>query len=141
MYLYNPLQKNQVAHLFNPLTGKSFCKAENNKITGFSTSPTWPAERRVCNTCSVMSRKAPNVNLFYKSSAWRQLRYAALAKYGNLCSCCGASPSSGAVMHVDHIKPISRYPELALNIDNLQVLCAACNLGKSNRDQTTWRRP
>jgi 5-methylcytosine-specific restriction endonuclease McrA len=28
---------------------------------------------------------------------------------------------------------------LALEITNLQVLCADCNIGKSNTDETDWR--
>jgi 5-methylcytosine-specific restriction endonuclease McrA len=44
-------------------------------------------------------------------------------------------------MHVDHIKPRSRFPHLELSLDNLQVLCAACNVGKGNRDEIDWRKP
>ena len=42
-------------------------------------------------------------------------------------------------IHVDHIKPRSKYPELELDINNLQVLCEDCNIGKSNIDETDWR--
>ena len=42
-------------------------------------------------------------------------------------------------MHVDHIKPRLRYPELALDMNNLQVLCAICNHGKGGFDETDWR--
>ncbi len=42
-------------------------------------------------------------------------------------------------MNVDLIKPRSKFPELALTLDNLQILCAACNHGKGNWDQTDWR--
>jgi 5-methylcytosine-specific restriction endonuclease McrA len=42
-------------------------------------------------------------------------------------------------MHVDHILPRSKFPELELDIDNLQVLCEECNLAKSNIDTTDWR--
>jgi len=45
----------------------------------------------------------------------------------------------GIVIHVDHIKPRSRYPELSLEIENLQVLCEDCNMGKSNVFETDWR--
>jgi ATP-dependent Lon protease len=44
--------------------------------------------------------------------------------------CCGDTPENGAVMNVDHIKPRKRYPELALDIRWLQILCGACNHGK-----------
>jgi hypothetical protein len=76
---------------------------------------------------------------FYKTELWRSLRYQALAKHGNKCQCCGAGPGQGAVLHVDHIKPRSKFPELALSLENLQILCADCNLGKSNKDDTDWR--
>lgn len=76
---------------------------------------------------------------FYNSREWRELRYKVLVKHGNNCMCCGASPVDGVVIHVDHIKPRSLHPELALDIDNMQILCADCNLGKSNKDDTDWR--
>lgn len=69
---------------------------------------------------------------FYSSREWRALRYQALRASDSTCKCCGAKASDGAKLHVDHIKPRSKYPELALDLDNLQVLCAECNLGKSN---------
>lgn len=75
---------------------------------------------------------------FYQTREWRELRYKALSTYGNRCKCCGASPRHGKLMHVDHIKPRSIFPEFALDINNLQVLCEDCNLGKSNTDQTAW---
>jgi len=42
-------------------------------------------------------------------------------------------------MHIDHIKPRSKYPELTFVFENLQVLCEDCNVGKSNLDETDWR--
>lgn len=65
----------------------------------------------------------------------------ALTKYGPVCQCCGANPSTGAVMNVDHIKPRRIYPELALDVNNLQILCHECNHGKGNWDMTDWRQP
>lgn len=76
---------------------------------------------------------------FYKSRAWREVRYAALVRSDGRCCACGFSSRQGAELHVDHIKPRSLYPALALELDNLQVLCADCNLGKSNKDATDWR--
>lgn len=68
---------------------------------------------------------------FYSSQRWKNLRFKALA-IQKKCGLCGLSPNDGAVLSVDHIKPRTIYPELALNIDNLQVLCMDCNSGKGN---------
>ncbi len=76
---------------------------------------------------------------FYQSSEWRQLRYLALRNSEGCCCCCGARASDGIVLHVDHIKPRSRYPELELSLDNLQILCEDCNKGKVDMDNYDWR--
>lgn len=72
------------------------------------------------------------------SQRWLRVRYQALVRDGGRCRCCGATAASGAVMHVDHIKPWSKHPDLAFELSNLQVLCSECNLGKSNVDETEW---
>lgn len=77
-------------------------------------------------------------NKFYQSLEWKKLRYATLKKYGGKCQCCGVS-SEDTQLHVDHIKPISKYWALRLDPDNVQVLCRDCNWGKLNIDQTDWR--
>ena len=47
--------------------------------------------------------------------------------------------SPNVELHVDHIKPRSKHPELELDINNLQILCKDCNLGKSNTDSIDYR--
>lgn len=76
---------------------------------------------------------------FLSTYAWRKLRMEALIKYGRKCACCGATPTTGAVMNVDHIKPRKLFPRLAMDITNLQVLCHECNHGKGNWNQSDWR--
>ncbi|MBY6095369.1 HNH endonuclease [Ferrimonas balearica] len=76
---------------------------------------------------------------FYRSQAWLTLRAQAFIHFGNHCACCGAKAGPDVALQVDHIKPRSLYPELALELDNLQILCRDCNLGKSNRFTTQWR--
>jgi len=73
---------------------------------------------------------------FYESKAWQTLRKKVLRKYGRFCMKCG---KSHVEIHVDHIKPRSLFPELELDFDNLQVLCKACNLKKSNLHNTDYR--
>ena len=76
---------------------------------------------------------------FLESYEWRKLRYRALLKEGKRCQCCGRSPKDGIILHVDHIKPRKKYPQLALSIENLQILCHECNHGKGNWDETDHR--
>lgn len=70
---------------------------------------------------------------------WFELRYEVLKESNGKCSLCGASAKDGTTLQVDHIKPKSKYLELEFDKSNLQVLCATCNVGKSNKDETDWR--
>jgi hypothetical protein len=76
---------------------------------------------------------------FLSSYEWRRVRMEAIKKYGARCQCCGATPADGVKMNVDHIKPRKIFPQLALDVNNLQVLCEECNHGKGNWDMTDWR--
>ena len=78
---------------------------------------------------------------FYSSPEWRRLRYRAIVLHGGKCQACGRSAKDGIVIHVDHIKPIYRFPHLKLEITNLQILCEDCNMGKGAWDDTDWREP
>jgi len=62
---------------------------------------------------------------------WR-MRWQVLDRDNFRCISCGLSPAiaPGTILHVDHIKPWSKGGETVL--DNLQTLCATCNLGKGN---------
>lgn len=76
---------------------------------------------------------------FLQSREWRTVRMRALERDGAKCACCGKTAADGVRINVDHIKPRGRYPELALTVDNLQVLCDACNHGKGNWSERDWR--
>jgi hypothetical protein len=60
---------------------------------------------------------------------WR-LRAQVLMRDGARCRLCGATPASGASLHVDHVTPWSKGGDTILA--NLQVLCETCNIGKSD---------
>ncbi len=70
-----------------------------------------------------------------------RLRWHVLKRDRFVCCACGASPalSSGVELHVDHIIPWSKGGETI--IENLQTLCAVCNLGKSNVHEETGDTP
>jgi 5-methylcytosine-specific restriction endonuclease McrA len=76
---------------------------------------------------------------FLKSFDWAILRYKALKESAGRCVVCGRRPVGGNYLNVDHIDPRSTHPEKALCLDNLQVMCALCNKGKLNWDNTDWR--
>lgn len=71
--------------------------------------------------------KAQSKN-FLNSKEWRDLRQQALKKYGCICKHCGSDKN----INIDHILPRKFYPELALDINNLQTLCGPCNKRKGN---------
>jgi hypothetical protein len=83
---------------------------------------------------------------FYDSQEWMDLAYRTrrywFKRKGRKCALCRRSKDRKGQpieMHVDHIKPRSKYPWLALTFSNLQVLCAEDNLGKSNVYEDDWR--
>lgn len=78
---------------------------------------------------------------FYSSFAWRRVRYEALRNNNGRCELCGRSKHDGAVLHVDHIKPLKIYWSRRLKESNLQVLCSACNHGKGSKYEDDWREP
>lgn len=59
------------------------------------------------------------------------VRSKVLARDRYRCRHCGITTALGAVLHVDHIIPISKGG--TSDLGNLQALCQDCNLGKSNR--------
>jgi len=91
-------------------------------------------DEHILTICNLPGKK------FYQTPEWRELRYKVLANFGNKCFACGRSPSDGVVIHVDHILPRSIYPEHALRFGNMQVLCADCNIGKSNKYEDNWHK-
>jgi len=72
---------------------------------------------------------------FLQSKEWRVLRKQALLYYGHKCQRCGSKKK----ICVDHIKPRKFYPDLALDFNNLQILCAWCNKAKGNKHCKDYR--
>ncbi len=83
----------------------------------------------------VVKKKRTPSEIFVSSHEWKVLREQAYMLYGRICLKCGSSNN----ITMDHIKPKSKYPALALDIDNLQPLCWPCNKKKSYTDETNYR--
>lgn len=59
------------------------------------------------------------------------VRYQVLERDGRRCKSCGRSPEDGVRLQVDHIIPV--VDGGTGEIDNLQILCFDCNIGKGAR--------
>lgn len=71
---------------------------------------------------------------FYDSLEWQSL--SEQTRQNNpFCIVCG---SHGCRLFVDHIKPVKYFPELALDLANLQVLCAKCHAIKTANDKKLY---
>jgi len=94
-----------------------------------------------CEKCGLWlkhpKRAVKRESLFMRG--WPALRMAILKRDKGRCRCCGATAKDGIRLHIDHILPRKTHPHLALDQNNLQVLCEPCNLSKSTKDFTDWR--
>lgn len=62
---------------------------------------------------------------YYTAKEWATTRTVVFARDGRICHMCG-----NVATHIDHLLPKSKYPELALNLDNLKPACKDCNFTK-----------
>jgi 5-methylcytosine-specific restriction endonuclease McrA len=74
------------------------------------------------------------------TAEWKALRKSMLERHGAKCMKCGVTPKNPAHINVDHIKCRKFYPELALDQNNLQLLCGRCNKAKGNKHMTDYRK-
>ena len=72
---------------------------------------------------------------------WQSLREQCFKLWGHRCVKCSWTPGRNEqhLLHVDHIKPKSKYPHLAEDINNLQPLCHSCNTSKGNNEEIDYR--
>lgn len=64
---------------------------------------------------------------FYTSPAWRRLQADVLREEHYECSRCKAKGLAVPARTVHHVKYLRKYPELALDRDNLEALCGRCH--------------
>ena len=76
---------------------------------------------------------------FYQSTEWKALRKKAFKRYGHRCHATGLTEKDGITLSIDHIKPRSKYPHLALKLSNVQVLELGLNKTKGARIVKDWR--
>lgn len=64
---------------------------------------------------------------FYKSAAWEKCRAVVLIRDNYLCQECLRNGKITAANTVHHIKHLEEFPELALDVDNLETICPRCH--------------
>jgi len=77
-----------------------------------------------------------NDDSFYLTDSWLDIKRKVHKLYGPGCMKC---KKEGIETHIDHIMPRSIYPNLELDIHNLQILCKKCNMEKSNKNSIDYR--
>ncbi len=68
-----------------------------------------------------------------KSSAYQQWRREVRQRDENTCRMCGVKHN----LHIHHIKPLEKYPELATELDNGLTLCGNCHNLLNGKEETT----
>ena len=79
-------------------------------------------------------RRTEEREAFYSSPEWAFIRDIIIQEHGRVCHRCGKKIKKDVDLTVDHIKPRSKFPDLALDKSNLRVLCRQCNSRKGARE-------
>lgn len=66
----------------------------------------------------------PAANAFYMSPEWKELRTKVFIRDDYTCRGCN---KRGGQLEANHIKPRSKFPELKLEISNIETLCKPCH--------------
>lgn len=75
---------------------------------------------------------------FYGKGAWKRARLQALTRDHWLCQECLRHRRFRNAVEVHHIKPLEQFPELGLELDNLESLCRECH--EATKDRTEHRK-
>lgn len=86
--------------------------------------------------------RSGNSRGFYNLHAWRKLRLKALERDHCECQICRYKGSGRIVKAevVHHLKEVKQYPELAMQLDNLQSLCRECHENIHDRNDNSRKK-
>lgn len=91
-------------------------------------------DEKMLELAEARNRQLAEAAQFYMTPEWRSIRQQVIREDEHVCKRCGRKVAPGGALAVDHIKPRSKYPDLALVRENLQILCKRCNSSKGNRE-------
>lgn len=90
-------------------------------------------EAKTIKLARIRQRSIEEQQRFYNSPEWKNVRAQVVSERPRICESCGRRIRSARDLTVDHIMPRSKFPDLALEKSNLQVLCRRCNSAKGAR--------
>ena len=109
----------------------SFCRKSQHEVRKLIAGPTV----FICDECVELCNDICGWKIIRpadeRTKITPKVRYDVFERDGHRCCSCGTRVGAGITLHVDHIIPVSRGGLSTL--DNLQTLCATCNLGKGAR--------
>lgn len=88
---------------------------------------------KICKSKEKTVHRKNNTN-FYDTEEWQSIRKAVVKLFGAKCMRCNFV----GLVHVDHVKPRSKFPDLELDITNMQILCEKCNNIKGTKHGKMW---
>lgn len=91
-------------------------------------------KNRTIQLAEERKKRLDETKQFYSSPEWNLMRKQVIKEKGRICSECGKRITNSNDVTVDHIRPWSKYPHLALKKQNLRVLCRSCNARKGDLD-------
>ncbi len=72
------------------------------------------------------------------SRKYKEVRLRVLARDGYVCYYCGHEGQDGNNLTIDHIIPVSKAPELAIDESNMRIACKSCNSRKGSRNERVF---
>ena len=102
-----------------------------NRIRANENSKQMPiANTRLKELALERQKSIDETNVFYASAQWQLVRELVITEQGRICQECERPIRDDFDLTVDHIKPKNKFPELALDKSNLQILCRRCYSAK-----------
>lgn len=97
------------------------------------------ATKQTDSIMSALSSRKQAIQQYYKprakferwrdstdGQAWKAIKYKQQQGCCAICRCKIELKGS----HIDHIRPLSKFPDLAVELSNLQIACPSCNTSK-----------
>lgn len=105
---------------------------ERLRLLGFKSEVVRPTMEKIIEVMEQRWDAAMKTRSLNRAKVAVGLRFDVFARDGFRCMYCGIGAGDGALLHADHVIPVSKGGKTTM--DNLVTACIDCNLGKSNKE-------